>query len=311
MKQLVASVVMILAVCAGATAESQKLVKGTHVIVTPPSEFVVADRFPGFISKETGASIMVSELPAPLAEVTKDFNAGGFRKQGMNLLSQTKASYGKHNGVLISAAQSARGVDFLKWMAVFGDEKTTYLVTASFPKEAEADLSDVLKKAVMSARVSATDADPLDALTFRVSPTNDMKTAKVIGNGILFSKGGLFPAKSIDTPIFVVGASASKGLQIPDKKVFAQSRLQKVATLRDVRVKTTEPIRIGGLDGYESTADAIDADGGSKMLMYQVVLFDADGYYAMQGIATEGEGHIQLPTMKLIARSFRKTATQP
>jgi hypothetical protein len=311
MKRLIASVVILLVVSVGADAESPRPVKGTHVILTAPKGFVVADRFPGFMSEETGASIMVSELPAPFTEVTKDFNAGGFKKQGMTLLSQTNASYGAHNGVLISAAQSARGVDFLKWLAVFGDDKTTYLVTASFPKEEEKDLSDVLKKSLTSARLSATDADPIDALTFRVSPTNDMKIAKIIGNGILLSKGGLFPAKSIDTPIFVVGASASKGLQIPDKKVFAESRLQKVATLRDVQVKTTEPIAIGGLDGYESTADALDADGGSKMIVYQVVLFDVDGYYAMQGIATEGAGKVQLPTMKLIARSFRKTVVQP
>ena len=310
MKRLIASVVMFLVVSVGARAESQEPVKGTHVILTPPSGFVVADRFPGFMSEATGASVMVSELPAPFGEVTKDFNASGFKKQGMTLLTQEKASYGTYNGELISAAQSARGVDFLKWMAVFWDDKTTYLVTASFPKEAKADLSDVLKKTVMGARVCTTDVDPFDALTFRVSPTNDMKIAKVIGNGILLSKGGVFPAKSIETPIFVVGASASKGLAIPDKKVFAEARLQKIATLKDVRVKTTDPITIGGLDGFESTADALDADSAAKMLVYQVVLFDADGYYAMQGIASEGQGKAQLPTLKQIARSFKKAEAQ-
>lgn len=277
MKRHIASCVMIMAVSVGAAAGLEKPVKGTHVIVTPPAGFVVADRFPGFMSEETGSSVMVSELPAPFAEVTKDFSAPGFKKQGMTLLSQVKMSYGAHDGLLISASQAARGIDWLKWMGVFGDSKVTYIVTATFPKEAEAELSDLLKKSVMGARVSSINVDPLDALTFRVSPTNDMKMAKVIGNGVLFSKGGIFPAKSIETPIFVVGASASKGLAISDKKVFAEARLLKIATIKDVRVKGTAPITVGGLDGFESTADAVDADGGAKMLIYQVVLFDADG----------------------------------
>jgi hypothetical protein len=97
-------------------------------------------------------------------------------------------------------------------MAAFGDAKATYLVTATFPKDSEANLSDVLKKAVMGARVGATRADPFDALTFRISPTHEMKVAKVMANTIILSKGGVFPAKSVEIPVFVAGASASRGL---------------------------------------------------------------------------------------------------
>ena len=48
------------------------------------------------------------------------------------------------------------------------------------------------------------------------------------------SKDGVFPAKGIETPIFVVGASASKGLNIADKQAFSEARLQKIAALKDV-----------------------------------------------------------------------------
>jgi hypothetical protein len=301
---------LLLTLSAMGDAEPLKPVKGTHIILTPPSGFVEADRFPGFMSEETGSSVMVSELPAPYGEVTKGFNTSGFKKQGMILLSEEKASFGSYNGVLISAAQSARGLDFQKWMAVFGDDKITYLVTASFPKVVAEDLSDILKKTVADARVSPADTDPFDALTFRITPANDMKIAKVIGNGILLSKGGVFPAKSIETPVFVIGASASKELAVPNKKAFAEARLQKMPKLKDIRVKSNEPIKVGDLDGFESTAEALDVESNSRMTIYQVVLFDADGYYAMQGISAEEEGKVQLPTLKQIARSFRKTGTK-
>jgi hypothetical protein len=310
MKGLITSIVMLLVISGGVGAESPRQVKGTRVVVTPPPGFEVADRFPGFMSEETGASVMVTELAGPFSEVAKGFNASGLRKQGMTLLSQDAAQYGTYLGVLISAAQSAHGVDYLKWMAAFGDDKTTYLVTATFPKKAEANLSDVLKKTVMGVRVGVTDVDPFDALTFRISPTNEMKLAKVMANSILLSKGGVFPAKRVEIPIFIVGASASKGLTIPDKSAFAEARLKRVALLKEVRLTATEPVTIGGLDGVESIADALDADSAAKMLLYQVVLFDTDGYYLMQGIASDREGKAQLPTFKEIARSFRKSQAQ-
>ena len=310
MKSLVTCIIMLLLVSAGVGAESPKLVKGTRVVVAPPSGFEVADRFPGFLSEETGASVMVTELPGSFSEVTKGFNASGFKRQGMKLMSQHEARYGTYNGILIFAAQVAQGIDYLKWMAAFGDDKTTYLVTATFPKEAEATLSDVLKKAVLGARVGVADVDALAALTFRISPTNEMKLAKVVANSILLSKGGVFPAKSVEIPVFIIGASASRGLTVPNKRAFAEARLQNVALLKDVRLKTTEPVTIGGLDGLESVADALDSKSDAKMLLYQVVLFDTDGYYLMQGIASEHEGKAQLPTFKEIARSFRRSQAQ-
>jgi hypothetical protein len=162
----------------------------------------------------------------------------------------------------------------------------------------------------MGSRASAVPSDPLDALTFRVSPTNDMKVAKVVGNNVLLSKGGIFPAKGIETPIMVIGASASKALSISDKKAFAEARLQKIATLKDVRPTSTAPITIDGLDGFESVGDAADVDTGTAAVVYQVVLFDANGYYGIQGIASKQQGETQLQTFQQIARTFRASRAQ-
>ncbi len=311
MKSWIVALVMSALLSSTTTAETPKPVRGTRVVLTPPAGFVVADRFPGYLSQETGASLMVLELPAPFTEVAKDFNAEGFMRKNLAFISQDKVTFGEQQGVLILSGQTARGVEFLKWMGLFGDDKGTILVTASFPKSSEAILLSPLKAAVLGARASGAPVDPLAGLTFRITPTNDLQLAKVIGNNMLFSKGGVFPVKSLDSPIFVAAASASQGLSIPDKRLFAEARLQKVATLANIRVQRTEPITVAGLAGFESTADATDSTGNAKMFVYQVLLFDAEGYYAMQGIATEKAGPGQLSTMKLMARSFQKATPKP
>ena len=61
-------------------------------------------------------------------------------------------------GVLLRITQNANGTEFAKWMVVFGSEKETHMVLATFPIADEAELSGQLKAAVLSAKVD--DAPP-------------------------------------------------------------------------------------------------------------------------------------------------------
>ena len=204
------------------SAEAQSLVplKGTRVSVAPPEGFVLAERFAGYMSDETGASIMVTEMQAPFAETIKGFDRNGFRKHGLTLLSRQGAVFGEVKGYIFSVSQEIEGVVILKWMAAFGDERTFYMVTAAFPEDHEAELSEPLKKSVLGARVVATQAQAEAGLTFRISEMYDMKIARVMGNNIIMSKGGVSPAKRMETPILVAGASASKEMVISDRKAL-------------------------------------------------------------------------------------------
>jgi hypothetical protein len=137
-----------------------------------------------------------------------------------------------------------------------------------------------------------------------------MKITKVIGNNMLLSKGGVFPAKGTETPVMVIGASASKGLEILDRKLFAAERMQKISSLENIRLNVTDAVRIDGLDGFESLGVATDVESGSAVEVYQVILFDEDGYYVIHGITSEQVGAAQLPIFRQIAGSFTKTPPQ-
>lgn len=49
------------------------LVVGTRVSLAPPVEFIPSAQFPGYQQESTGASIMVTEIPGPFAEVSAGF----------------------------------------------------------------------------------------------------------------------------------------------------------------------------------------------------------------------------------------------
>jgi hypothetical protein len=286
--------------------QTQTPIKGTSVGMIAPAGFVPAERFPGFLSEETASSIMVTELPTPVLETMSGFTKEGLAGKGMNLLGEERFSFGEFEGRLLSVSQKAQAIVFRKWIGVFGDTQRTILVTAAFPSTSPTNLSFDLKKAVMSARMLTNKANPADALIFDLNPAGTLKVAKIIGNTLALSQDGKFPVNKLEAPVMLVGASASKDLQIATRIEFAVERLKKTATLERI---TTEPpieITINGLGGFEIIAQAQDSASGRTAMIYQVMLFEETDYFLMQGIAAEEDKATVLPMFKETAASFRR-----
>ncbi len=127
-------------------------VPGTKVTLDPPKGFAMSTQFPGYMMAETGASIMVSQIPGPIAEVAKGFTKEGLAKNGMNLLATKTVTTKTGKTTLYHVAQSARGTDYLKWIIAFGNEKETVLVVATFPRNVADEWSEKLRTSVVGAR---------------------------------------------------------------------------------------------------------------------------------------------------------------
>lgn len=63
-------------------------VPGTKCSIIPPVGFVATNAFSGFQSPETGASIMINELPAPYQQLVDEFTADALKTRGMMLISR-------------------------------------------------------------------------------------------------------------------------------------------------------------------------------------------------------------------------------
>lgn len=103
-------------------------IPGTMVSLQPPEGFAPSQSFPGFQSAEHQASIMVTQMPAPVAEVMKGMNKEALATRGMTLLSSSAETAGGREALLLQVAQSAGGAEYLKWMLVTGEAETTVLV---------------------------------------------------------------------------------------------------------------------------------------------------------------------------------------
>ncbi len=281
-------------------------VRGSKISLIKPSGFTDASTFPGFQQESTGASIVVTEIPGPYAKVTSGFNAATLKTRGITLVSKENIQIDRYRGLLLQVNQSLDARPFSKWITVFGDEQETVIVVATFPTDTATKLSRSLKNTVLSAKWSRDKVvDPFADLKFGVTATPNLKFAKRILNGLFYSKGGTFPLTSVNDPFLVVTEAISKVI-VTDRQRFAEKRIGQVQQVKNIKIDSIQPISIGGLSGYEIIANATDVANNLPTTVYQVMLFEEQTYYIIQGLVGNSSKATYLPEFQKIATSFRK-----
>jgi hypothetical protein len=281
-------------------------VPGTHLTIEPPAGFSPAEQFPGFYRAEFGASVMVTELPGPAAEVQNGMTKDGLAARGMVLLESQPVQVDGREGSLLHIRQEAAGLDYLKWFLVAGDERGTTLVVGTFPASEAALLSAPVRQAVLS---SAWDrqakVDLFEGLLFRLEPTPKLKIANRMNNMVIFNEEGSLSPLGPGEPFYIAGNAVAK-TDIPDLEAFSRTRALQSANISLLRNARGRPIRIDGLDAYELLAEATHRGSGIPIQFYQVIA-PADGtYFILQGFVEAGRAVEFLAEFRHITDSFRK-----
>lgn len=281
-------------------------VRGSKVSLIKPPGFTTADTFPGFQQDSTQASIVVTEIPAGYPQAVAGFTAANLKSRGMTQIGKEKITIDGNPGLLLQLTQSANGTTYRKWIAIFGDASETVTIVATMPQKEQPSLFRSLKNSITSAKWSRTKVvDPFADLKYAVTATPDLKFTKRIQNALLYTKDGVVPATNPNDPILVVSQAISTVVVI-DPREYSQKRLALTQQATNIEIVSTEPITIGGLQGYEIVANAVDASTNKPILVYQVMLFEGQTYYIIQGLVDSNAKSKYLPKFKEIAASFRK-----
>lgn len=263
-------------------------VAGTKVSLIPPPNFTKAENFCGFQNEETNSAILIIEAPAPFNETTKDFTKSGFQSQGVNLINKEELTLNNLPAFFIEAEQNAYGKIYKKYILVFGSDNNTTVVNATFPKEYNAEISDKIKKSILSVvYTKSKKTNSLEQINYSINVENTkLKPAATFANCALYTVDGIVPAKSKDKSSFMISPSLGK-MEIPDKKSFATNRLRQMQGFTNIVIEKTTDIQINGLNGYEIIANANNTKTQGKEKIYYVVLFKEQIYYLLLGIADD------------------------
>ncbi|GAB0157656.1 hypothetical protein CHRYSEOSP005_29350 [Chryseobacterium sp. Alg-005] len=292
---------LIIQVCFG---QAKNLIKvpGTKCSLIPPDGFVIASSFSGFQNNETGASIMINEIPGPYQSIIDGFTADALKMKGMTLIKKQTIDFKNSKATFFNVTQSANETNYLKQILAFGDAQQTILVNGIYP-EVSKSVEPIIKDALLSTVCDQSQKESsLDAATFTVDISNtEFKPIKYMSGSLLYSTDGKIPTEK---PILIVGNSLAK-VSTQNQKKYAEERLKKLPNGNQSIIKQINKISIDNLNGYE-----IIADGKTKNnipeLIYQVMLFNNNGdYYMIVGQAKENfEKYLE--TFKKITKTFKR-----
>ena len=308
MKRSHVRILLVMMVSALPVAAAPVRVPGTSVSLQPPEGFALAENYPGFQSAEQQASIMVTQVPAPFAEIRKAMTEDMLATRGITLLSSTEETVGGRQALLLQVAQSAAGTDYLKWMLVTGDPRETVMIVGTFPKSAGEEVGAAIRKSVLTASLTvAAPADPFEGLQFRVTATPKLQISNRVSNMLILTESGKTGTLAPGEPVYIVGSSIRPGGS-GDLKAFSEARARQTEQIRDLENLSGREITIGGLAAYELLADAKDVKSGTPIRLYQVIAPDDDGgYFIVQGLVGADRAAVMLPEFRKVTESFRRT----
>ncbi len=295
--------------CSKKPNSQDKLVRipGTRVSLKPPAGFVLSSQFTGYQQESTNSSIMVTEMPAPFSELVAGFSdPTELQKKAMTLVSRKELRIDDHYGVLLHLRQIAYGQALLKWCLILGEETETVLVTAAFPESHASELSETLKRSVLSSKWRPNESIALkEALPFTIEPQGQLQFAHRMGNSVIYTKGGVMPKASIEEPLFVVAPSVSK-IAIEDTEAFAKGRLMQMDWLKNPIIEHMEEIEIDNLQGFEIVAYGQQVPSDIPILVYQAILFEQQSYYLIVGSVGNQSPQEHLEVFRKMTRTFRR-----
>jgi hypothetical protein len=259
---------------------------GLRIGLEPLGDLKLSQRFPGFEDADRKVSIAILDLPARAYE---DIERSAFDKnqRGLEDLKRESFPFASGVGFLISGLAHENGVTSYKWFllatAVGGVRDLVMLITVEVPEAARAVYSDaVIRKVLASVTFrQAPIQEQLGLLPFKLNEWAGFRAMQAMAAGGLILTDG--PSDDINTQPYVI-VSVGRGApgNADDRGKFARELLSS-APLRDLSVTLAEPMRIGGLPGYEIRARAKGADG-SPVTLVQWVRFGSGGFLRIVGV---------------------------
>jgi hypothetical protein len=285
---------LIVLVAAPAQAADVLYPAGSRIGLAPPPGMTASRSFAGFEDRENRAALVIVTLPgAAFSDIEKSTTVEPLQKQGVTQDTREDVTHPLGKAFLILGHQQIENQTIRKWIFVLSAGDVTALVTAQIPETAQSAYPDaVIRAALMSvsARPTVPAEEQLSLLPFRVSELAGFKVGGVIaGRAVMLTDGVVNqPAMAMDTHI-LVAAAAGGASQAADRERLAHEVFATVPNLKDVRINSSEALRIGGQQGHQIMARGRDGATGDEITIVQWLRFGGSAYIHIIGVArTEG-----------------------
>jgi hypothetical protein len=265
---------------------------GSRIGLAPPPGLSAAHNFFGFEDRNNGAVILLVALPAQAyGEVVKSTEPEILQQQGVAIEAREDLSLPTGKGVLVIGRQRTDAVR--RWFLVAQLADVTAVATAQFPDAAAAAYPDAAVRtalASLASRASVPVDEQLSLLPFNVTELAAFHVGGLIAGRSLLLTDAMPDATSpiVEARLLVALFPGGPGPG-DDRSAFARDALATVPDLKDVHLTSSEPLRIGGIAGYQIMAEAKDNATSTDVTIVQWLRFGGGAYMQIVGVApTQG-----------------------
>jgi hypothetical protein len=268
---------------------------GSRIGLTPPTGLVPSKTFFGYEDLNNSvAMILVALPPQAYADLDASVTADALKRQGMTMDSREALPLPSGKAFLVLGRQEVDNTKVRKWILVAASPSLTAFVTVQMPEAVAALYPDAAIRASLATlafRAAVPVEEQLGLLPFKVGEFSGFRIAGVIpGRAVMLSDAPAGAAGSPDStnePHILAAIAPGGPAQNADRDTFAREVLAMLPNMREIRVTTSEPLRLSGQQGHQILASAKDVTGTSALTVVQWLRFGGSGYMQIVGIARE------------------------
>lgn len=291
------------------SAEARNMKAGnSYVVLDLPESFKSQTRFAGFFSKDSGATIMVLDLPREAyVQFTNRFDKE-LENKGYSEVRRGKLN-GRHDEHLFFFARQHTPVgQFDKYLLILRNaQRAAYVtITVNPIEKVETPLSYIGAKNIL-AKVRLSNTRAARSRHYHISYLGAFKErSTIVGSTTIYAlKTPLRGRPGQDKPMFVIAPSLSRH-KINDLKTTGRALMAKFSRFRNMKLQADEELMVDGMKGYGLSGFAVNKSNNHRVGVYQLILTNPKGgYFRIVGVAPRKSFPRYLDEFRRMAASFR------
>lgn len=268
-----------------AFAQEAVFPEGSSVGLVVPKNMQASSTFSGFEDIKTGASIVLTELPAEAyAQIAGKFNAEGLAPTGIVVTEAVRdwTVKGASAARFVHGSQIASGIKYRKWIVLTQGPTTTAMITMQVPDGAaggpsDADVEDTLRS--IAVRTPPTLEEQVAALPFKVGQLEGFRPIRAIAGATYLLTDGPqdIPANS-SQPVVIIASNLGTAPEADQRMDFAKQAFASLTGIKDVRSSNETSSEADGGEWVEIDGSATDAASGDALYVAQIARFETARY---------------------------------
>jgi len=264
----------------------------SRVGLVPPAGMVVSKGFVGFEDVAKDSAILIAAQPAAAyPEIEKSLATDSLKKTGITVDNREEMKFDFGKGILVTGKQTADKTRYRKWLLIVQGNDLTALVNVQVPEQETAYPDAAIRAALatLAVRTTIPDAEKLSLLPFTLDDLAGFHIENVLpGRAVMLidTPDGV-PTDNFDARMFVAAFDGGP-TEKDDHAQFARMTFGQIVGIKDVQITMSEPLRIGGQSGFQTTAQAKDIKTGDDIMVAQWLRFGTGGFMQMIGMAKAG-----------------------